>query len=122
MASQDKPLVWLVGEVKTPPLSLLARIETGVLLRRLQRGTLLSLPHARPMPSIGARCHELRINDQSVTWRVIYRLDSDAVVIADVFPKKTPATPLHVVQRCRDRLKAYDRIHEGVNRNGPAQA
>jgi hypothetical protein len=31
---QDKPLVWLHGEIKTPPFSPGARIETGILLRR----------------------------------------------------------------------------------------
>ena len=40
------------------------------------------------MPSIGARCHELRIPDDKVTWRIIYRIDDDAIVILDVFRKK----------------------------------
>ncbi len=35
----DKPLVWLHGEVKTPPFSVVARIETGLLLRRLLPST-----------------------------------------------------------------------------------
>jgi DNA-binding XRE family transcriptional regulator len=38
MDDQDKPVVWLAGEVKTPPFSKEARLEAGVLLRRLQRG------------------------------------------------------------------------------------
>ena len=42
--AEDKPLVWLHGEVKTPPMSSPARVETGYLLRRLQSGELLSLP------------------------------------------------------------------------------
>jgi hypothetical protein len=68
----DKPLVWLHTEIKSPPLSPEARIEAGVLLRRLQRGDTLSLPQSRPMQSIGKRCHELRIVDKD-TARVIYR-------------------------------------------------
>ena len=36
--SADKPLVWLKGQIKTPPFSPEARIEAGMLLRRLQRG------------------------------------------------------------------------------------
>jgi phage-related protein len=40
------------------------------------------------MASVGARCHELRINDVDNTWRIIYRIDVDAIVIFDVFPKK----------------------------------
>ena len=59
----DRPLVWLQVEVKTPPFSAKARIEAGVLLRRLQRGDRVTLPHSRPMPSIGVRCHELRVPD-----------------------------------------------------------
>ncbi len=110
MAPTDKPLVWLRGEVKTPPFSAAARIEAGVLLRRLQRGERLSLPHSRPMPSIAPRCHELRIQDAGATWRIIYRLDSDALVIAEVFGKKTPQTPASVIANCRDRLRRYDRI------------
>ena len=66
----DKPLIWFHGEVRTPPLSAAARVETGVLLRRLQRGESLGLPHSGPMPSIGSRCHELRITDEDATWRL----------------------------------------------------
>ena len=64
MGAADKPLVWLRGEVKTPPLSAAARLEAGTLLRRLQAGDKLSTPHSRPMPSIGPRCHELRVVDE----------------------------------------------------------
>ena len=81
MDAKSKPLVWLHGEVKTPPLSQAARIETGYLLRSLQEGENLSLPHSRPMPSIGARCHQLRISDRNSTWRIVYRVDPDAIVI-----------------------------------------
>lgn len=45
----EKPLIWLHGEVKTPPWSVEARREAGFLLRRLQLGDLLSLPVSRPM-------------------------------------------------------------------------
>jgi len=62
------------------------------LLRQLQGGAKLGLPHSRPMPGIGARCHELRIVDEGATWRIVYRLDADAVVIVDVFSKKTRQT------------------------------
>ncbi|MFN0178261.1 MAG: type II toxin-antitoxin system RelE/ParE family toxin [Gemmatimonadales bacterium] len=104
----DRPVVWLHGEVKTPPFSAAARLEAGVLLRRLQRGDKLGLPHSRPMPGIGPRCHELRIVDVGASWRVVYRLDPDAVVIAEVFSKKTKATPMAVLATCRRRLREYD--------------
>lgn len=109
MRPKDKPLVWMGGEVKTPPLSATARLEMGYLLRRLQQGELIGLPASRPMPTIGARCHELRVNDTRANWRLMYRLDTDAVVILEVFAKKTPATPKAVLELCQRRLKEYDR-------------
>jgi phage-related protein len=108
-----KPLVWLHGEVRTPPLTAAARVEAGELLRRLQRGEVLSLPHSRPMPALGRRCHELRVVDERVTWRIVYRVDADAIVIVEVFAKKSQATPRSVLDACRRRLRAYDRVAEG---------
>lgn len=108
--SPDKALVWLKGEVKTPPFSSDARIEAGYLLRRLQQGESLSMPQSRPMPSIGSRCHELRINDANKTWRIIYRIDEDAIVIVDVFAKKTNKTPKEVIERSQQRLQRYEEI------------
>ena len=107
MSKQRKPLVWLHGEVKTPPLSADARIEAGVLLRRLQEGINISLPHSRPMPSIGRGCHELRIPDQNRTWRIVYYVDKPVVVILDVFAKTTSQTPLTVIDVCKARLKRF---------------
>ena len=111
-APTDKPLVWLHGEVKTPPWSLEARREAGFLLRRLQLGDKLSLPSSRPMPSIGPAVHELRIKDSGAEWRIIYRLDSDAIVIAEVFHKKTQATPHAIIETCKRRLRRYDEAAE----------
>ncbi len=108
MKTKDRPLVWLHGEIKTPPLSSKARIEAGYLLRRLQTGEKLSLPHSRPMPAIGRRCHELRIGDANRTWRIVYRIDSDAVVILEVFEKKTQRTPKEVIENCKRRIQLYD--------------
>ena len=108
--SEDKPLVWLSGEVKTPPFSSQARIEAGFLLRKLQKNHLLSLPHSRPMPSIASRCHELRIDDKNKTWQIIYRIDEDGIIILDVFSKTTTQTPKSVIERCQKRLKDYDKI------------
>jgi len=105
---KDKPLAWLHGEIKTPPFSLAARLETGFSLRRLQRGELLTMPQSRPMPSVGPRCHELRVIDVSGQWRLIYRIDADAIVIAEVFAKKSAKTPKTVLETCRRRLKEYD--------------
>jgi phage-related protein len=108
MTTKDKPLVWLYGEIKTPPFSSQARIEAGYLLRRLQMGEKLSLPHSRPMPSIGVRCHELRIEDENKTWRIVYRIDPDAIVILEIFEKKTRTTPKEVIEKCKRRIRLYD--------------
>ena len=116
MSLDDKPLVWLHGEVKSPPFSAGARVEAGYLLRMLQKGESLSLPHSRPMPTIGRRVHELRIIDQGSTWRIVYRVDPDAIVIAEVFAKRTRETPLRIVQVCKQRLAHYDRIVGGTQR------
>ena len=103
----------LRGEIKTPPMSEAARRETGFLLRRLQQGERLTLPHSRPMPDIGPRCHELRVNDENKTWRIIYRMDDDAIVIADVFEKKTQKTPRQVIANCQRRLRLYGAAASG---------
>ena len=115
MVEASRPLVWLKGEIKSPPLSAAARIEAGVLLRKLQQGESLSMPHARPMPDVGARCHELRIPDAAHAWRVVYRVDADAILILDVFDKKTRATPKAVIDGCTARLHKYD----GLGRKEP---
>ncbi len=94
MNAVDKVLVWLHGEVKTPPFSQSARLEAGFLLRRIQQGENLALPHSRPMPDIGTNCHELRINDKNKSWRIAYFVDEDAIVILEVFEKKTNQTPV----------------------------
>src|SRR5437879_8129781 len=101
------------GEIKTPPFSRGARLEAGFLLRRLQVGERLSLPHSRPMPSIGRGCHELRIQDERATWRIIYRVDPDGIVIVDLLAKKTQRTPAAVIARCKARLKIYDEVSKG---------
>jgi phage-related protein len=104
---QDKELIWLHGEVKTPPFSEAARRTAGYFLRFLQRGMSLSMPASRPMPSIGPRCHELRIPDgpKRVTWRIVYRID-------DVFAKKTQKTPQATIAACERRFKLYDLARE----------
>ena len=104
----EKPLVWLHGQIKTPPFSSEARLEAGYLLRRLQRGELLSMPHSRPMLSIGARCHELRIGDRGKIWRIVYRIDEDAVILLEMFEKQTNQTPRNVIEVCKRRLRDYD--------------
>ena len=61
------------------------------------------------MPVVGPRCHELRVREAGADWRIVYRLDADAVVILEVFANKTRATPKTVTDACTRRLKEYDR-------------
>jgi len=86
-----------------------ARREMGFLLRRVQEGDCLSLPHSRPMPSIGKACHELRVNDKTKTWRLFYFVDSDAIVILEIIEKKTQKTAKPTINLCHKRLKHYEK-------------
>jgi phage-related protein len=110
-SNDSKKIVWY-GEVRTPPFSKLARGQVGLLLRQLQEGEMLSMPVSRPMPRIGNHCHELRVHDSenSKEWRIIYRIDDDAVVILDVFAKTTQKTPNKVIDNCQKRIKQYDEL------------
>jgi phage-related protein len=103
----DKRIVFLEGEIRTPPFSSEARIGAGILLRRLQRGEVLSMPHSRPMPGIGDGCHELRIRDESANWRIAYFVDEDAIVILEAWKKKSQKTPPQVIRNCQRRLREY---------------
>jgi phage-related protein len=93
-----------------------------VLLRRLQSGETLGMPHSRPLPSIGPRCHELRIRDEDGNWRVVYRLDSDAVLIAEVFAKTSQQTPKSIIDTCQQRLSLYDKAVKAVRKEQTKQA
>ncbi len=101
-------MVRLSGEIKTPPFSKEARVEAGTLLRQLQEGDSLGMPHSRSMPDIGPRCHELRVRDEDHNWRFVYRIDKDAIVVVAIFPKTTRAMTTHDIAACRQRLVRYD--------------
>jgi len=107
-APAPKPLVWLHGEIKTPPFTAEGRQEAGMLLRRLQQGEQIGMPQAEPLPDIGKRCGALRVRDAQHDWRIMYRVDSDAILILELYAKKTRKIPDEVVERCQDRLKRYD--------------
>ena len=108
----EMPLVWLHGKVKTPPFTAVGRQEAGMLLRLLQEGERLGMPQAEPLPDVGARCGALRVRDAEHNWRIMYRIDSDAILILDVYCKKTRKIPDEVIDRCKKRLTQYD---EAVN-------
>lgn len=103
-----KPLVWLHGEVKTPPFSVEGRQEAGMLLRLLQQGETIGMPQAEPLPDVGRRCGALRVRDAEHNWRIMYRVDPDAVLIIEVYAKRTRKIPDEVIDRCKRRLARYD--------------
>jgi phage-related protein len=101
-----KPLVWLHGEVKTPPFTAEGRQEAGMLLRLLQEGE--KMPQAEPLPSVGPRCGALRIRDEEHNWRIMFRIDDDAILIGEVYAKKSRQIPKKVIDQCKRRFKLYD--------------
>ena len=65
------------------------------------------MPQSRPIPSIGAGAHELRIRDRNVTWRIFYFIDTDAIVLLEVAEKATRETPQRLLGKCKRRLRHY---------------
>jgi phage-related protein len=105
---ERKLVAWLHGEIKSPPFTEQGRKEAGDLLRLLQEGERLGMPQAEPLPIVGPRCGAIRVRDGEHNWRIMYRVDSDVVLVLDVYAKKTKRIPQEVIDRCRRRLKIYD--------------
>ena len=111
-----KPVVWVQGEVKTPPFTPEGRQEAGMLLRLLQEGARVGMPHAEPLPDVGPRCGAMRVRDAEHNWRIVYRIDSDAFLVVEVYAKKTRKIPDEVIERCTQRLKQYDAAVRAVKK------
>ena len=113
-----KPLVWLHGAVKTPPFTPEGRLEAGMLLRFLQVGETLGMPQAESLPTVGKRCGALRVRDGANNWRIMYRIDARAILVLDVYSKKTRKIPDEVITRCKQRLIRYDAaVKEALKKN-----
>jgi phage-related protein len=68
-----------------------ARHDTGYQLERVQQGQ--QPTDFKPMPSVGNGVEELRVWDESGTYRVIYMARfAEAVYVLHAFQKKTRAT------------------------------
>jgi phage-related protein len=106
-APPPRRFVRLHGEIKTPPFTAAGRQEAGELIRLLQLRQPVGMPRGRPMPSIAAGVLELRVRDEGHNWRLVLYVDADAVVLLDVFAKKTQKTPQPVIENCQRRLAAY---------------
>ncbi|GAB4147650.1 MAG: hypothetical protein Tsb009_20910 [Planctomycetaceae bacterium] len=81
-----------------------------MLLRLLQEGERLGMPQAESLPDVGPRCGALRVRDAEHNWRIMYRIDSDAVLVVEVYPKKTRKIPDEVIERCKKRFRQYDAV------------
>lgn len=115
--STRKPLVWLHGEVKSPPFTAEGRQEAGMLLRLLQEGEHLGMPQSEPLPVVGPRCGALRVRDANLNWRIMYRNDAGALLVLEVYAKKSRKIPDDVIARCKPRLKQYDAIVNATKKN-----
>ena len=64
------------------------------------------------MPSIGPRCHELRIDDtvQKKEWRLIYYVGRQAIAVLEVFAKGTRTTPVDVIRQCQRRVAEFRKV------------
>jgi phage-related protein len=102
------------GRSKEPAVFVEGAFAGWTLFAVVQRGEVLSMPISRPMPSIGVRCHELRIGDVHHTWRVIYRAEVDRVLVVDVFDKNQNKTPQTIIETCRKTLSSYDRFRKEI--------
>lgn len=74
------------------------------------------------MPAIGSGCHELRIVDGGANWRLMYYIAPDAIVVLEVFAKKTPATPKAILDECRKRLERYRAATTKMKKKGVRDA
>lgn len=99
-----KPIRFLGNSLKALrdfPVS--AMQDAGYQLDKVQRGN--APDDFKPMPTIGAGVEEIRIWDDSGTFRVIYtaRL-ADAVFVLHAFQKKSQATSKKDIEIAKDRF------------------
>jgi len=87
-----------------------ARNDEGFQLDKVQRGE--QPVDFKPMPSIGKGVEELRVWDDSSTYRVVYaaRL-ADAVYVLHAFQKKTQTTSKRDVELAKKR---YSELSKGI--------
>jgi len=83
-----------------------ARIEIGALLMMLQMGETLSEPQSKPMKTIHAKAHEIRIRNRKGAYRVIYVLITpELIIIPHAFAKKTQETPIKDINLSIKRIR-----------------
>ena len=75
------------------------------------------MPQAEPLPIIGPRCGAIRVRDGEHNWRIVYRNDPDAVLVLEVYAKKTKKIPKSVIDQCKRRLQNYDETVQMAERH-----
>ena len=100
-----KPVQFLgdsVQHLRDFPLD--ARQDAGYQLDKVQRG--LQPDDFKPMPTIGKGVEEIRIRDDSGTYRVIYTARfADAVFVLHAFQKKTQRTSQRDIEIAKARFR-----------------
>jgi phage-related protein len=72
----------------------------------LQQGKTLSMPHSRPMPSVGAGVEELRVRGRDGAYRALYcSRSARGVLVFHAFAKKSAQTAAHDIELGRKRLQ-----------------
>lgn len=66
-----------------------------------------------PCLALGRDVMNCVIKDETATWRIIYRIDNDAIVIVEVFDKDDNKTPKSIIDNSKKRLIAYDKAAKG---------
>lgn len=86
-----------------------ARHDAGYQLDKIQRGE--QPDDFKPMPSIGKGVEEIRIWDDSGTYRVIYTARmADAVYVLHTFQRKTKATSKRDIDTVKERFVHLKRM------------
>lgn len=104
-----KPVIWL-GSSKMDVIAFPAdaRQQAGYQLGLVQSG--LEPNDWKPMPSIGAGVREIRINEASGAFRVIYLTQrAEGVYVLHAFQKKTQKTSLRDLRMAQERWKLIPR-------------
>jgi phage-related protein len=86
-----------------------ARQDAGYQLDKVQRGE--QPDDFKPMPIIGKGAEEIRVQDESGIYRVIYTAKlEDAIYVLHAFQKKTQATSPHDIELA---TKRYNELMRG---------
>ncbi len=58
------------------------------------------------------------MRDEGSNWRIIYRVEANAIVIASVFPKTTERTPKHEIDDSKRRLTLRSEVAKKAKKKG----